>query len=211
MAESENIHAMGALIGVAVLSRSTGNTLGQIDDLIVDPIRGILLGLIVRTQDAGRKVLEYLDISSFGPDAVMANNDDSVKPLEDNQLAYQPLAKQSLRGAKVVTEGGKLLGLVANVFVHLAPPPLVVYEVRESLMDKLLGRELFMPASCGLALSDNAERIIVPDDTAVNAAHSLEALGQILFETQTSPGITVSSRRPADEETLVRGDSPEQP
>jgi uncharacterized protein YrrD len=211
MAESDNIHAMGALIGVAVLSRSTGNTLGQIDDLIVDPTQGMLLGLIVRTQDTARHVLEYLDISSFGPDAVMADNDDSVKPLEGNQLAYQPLAKQNLRGAKVVTEGGKLLGLVANLFVHLAPPPLVIYEIRESLIDKLLGRELFIPASFGLALSDNAERIIVPDETALNPAHTLEALANNLFATQASPGVTVSSRRPADEETLVRGESLEKP
>ncbi len=210
MAESDNLHAMGALIGVAVLSRGTGNKLGRIDDLVVDPMRGLLLGLTVQTQDSGRQVLDYLDISSFGPDAVMANNDDSVRPLEASQLAHQPLAKQNLRGARVVTEGGKLLGLVANVFVHLAPPPLVVYEVRESLLDKLLGRELFIPGSFGLALSDNAERIIVPDDTATNAASSLDVLANRLFAAQTSPGVTVRSRRAADEETILRADEPEQ-
>jgi uncharacterized protein YrrD len=209
MAATDNIHAMGALIGVVVLSRSTGNKLGQIDDLIIDPIRGTLLGLMVQTLDGGRQVLDYLDISSFGQDAVMANHDDSVRPLEGNQLAQRPLAKQNLTGASVVTEGGKLLGLVANIFVHLAPPPLVVYEVRESLLDKLLGRELFMPASFGLALSDNAERIIVPDDTVANSANNLDALANHLFATQTTPGVTVRSRHVTDEETLVRGDSPE--
>jgi hypothetical protein len=38
---------------------------------------------------------------------------------------------------KVVTEGGTLLGQVANVYVHLSPPPLVADEVRESLLDSL--------------------------------------------------------------------------
>lgn len=206
MAATDNIHPMGALIGVVVLSRSTGNKLGQIYDLIIDPIKGTLLGLIVQTPDGSKQVLDYLDISSFGQDAVMSNQDDSVRPLEGNQLAQQPLAKQNLTGASVVTEGGKLLGLVANIFVHLAPPPLVVYEVRESLLDKLLGRELFIPASFGLALSDNAERIIVPDNTVTNAANSLDVLANHWFATQTTPGVTVRSRQVRDEETLVRGD-----
>src|SRR6267378_6856277 len=117
MVESDKIHAVAALIGVPVLSRATGNKLGQIDDLIIDPTVGTLLGLMVRTEDGGSQVLSYLDISSFGQDAVMTNNDSSVQPLEGNQLAEQPLAKQNLIGASVFTEGGNLLGLVANVFV----------------------------------------------------------------------------------------------
>jgi hypothetical protein len=77
---------------------------------------------------------------------------------------------------KVVTEGGTLLGQVANVYVHLVWPPLVAYEVRESLLDKLLGRGLFIPASVGRALSHDSQRIIVPDDATRAAAASLEEL-----------------------------------
>ena len=207
MTVSGNIHAMDSLIGVAVLSRATGNKLGLVDDLIVDPISGALLGLTVQTQKGDPGVLDYLDISSFGQDAVMANNDDSVVPLEGSQLGQQPRAKHNLKGAKVVTEGGNLLGHVANVFIHLAQPALAIYEVRESLLDKLLGHELFIPASLGLALSDGAERIIVPDETAEHAADSLETLATRLFPMHIPPGVTVRSKDVDDEETLVRSDS----
>ena len=60
--------------------------------------------------------------------------------------------------------------------VHLAPPPLVAYEVRESLLDKLLGRGLFIPAALGRALSRDSQRIIVPEDASRTAAASLEEL-----------------------------------
>lgn len=211
MTASGSIHPMSSLIGVAVLSRATGNKLGLVDDLIVDPIRGSLLGLTVQTPKGDSGVLNYLDISSFGQDAVMATNDDSVMPLEGSQLAQQPRAHHNLKGAKVVTEGGNLLGQVVNVFVHLAQPALAIYEVRESLLDKLLGHGLFIPASLGLALSNDAERIIVPDDTATNAADSLEKLATRLFPTHIPPGVTVRSKDADDEETRVRGDSSSRP
>jgi hypothetical protein len=65
---------------------------------------------------------------------------------------------------------------VANVYVHLVWPPLVAYEVRESLLDKLLGRGLFIPAVLGRALSHDSQRIIVPEDAPHTAAASLEEL-----------------------------------
>jgi hypothetical protein len=65
---------------------------------------------------------------------------------------------------------------VATIYVHLAPPPLAAYEVRESLLDRLLGRGLFIPAALGRALSDAAERIIVPEESSRTAAASLEEL-----------------------------------
>lgn len=88
---------------------------------------------------------------------------------------------------------------MANVYVHLAPPPLAVYEVRESLLDKLLGRGLFIPASLGRALSDDAERIIVPEDTSRTTTASLEELA--------------AGRLAAliEEETVVRGRRAEGP
>ena len=97
-------------------------------------------------------------------------------PSAETPLAEAPCAKRDVAGSRVVTEGGTLLGQVANVYVHLAPPPLVAYEVRESLLDKLLGRGLFIPAALGRALSRDSQRIIVPEDASRTAAASLEEL-----------------------------------
>jgi hypothetical protein len=135
----------------------------------------------------------------------MANDDASVKPVEEGFLATQSRAKKQLIGVDIITEGGKLMGQVANVFVHLNPPPLVIYEVRETILDKLLGRAVYIPASAGRALSDNAERIVVPDDVTTYSADSLEALANRLFSPSINDGTTVHSRDSTDnEETRIR-------
>lgn len=176
MALVDNLQTADALIGMPVLSRVTGNKLGEVHDLILDPVRGELLGLWVRSPGGALDVMDYREVYSFGRDAVMAVGDDSVIPSAETRLAEAPCVKRDVAGARVVTEGGTLLGQVANVYVHLVWPPLVAYEVRESLLDKLLGRGLFIPASVGRALSHDSQRIIVPDDATRAAAASLEEL-----------------------------------
>jgi len=176
MSTFDHIHPIDTLIGKTILSRATGNKLGKVTDLIVDPIKGVLLGLAVQTTEGHMRVLDYHEIFSFGKDAVMVNADHSITPLEDSPLVGPPLAKKDLSRAQIITEGGNLLGHVSNIFLHYGAPPLVIYEIRESVLDRLLGRALFIPASAGRALSDNAERIVVPDEAAAHAADSLEAL-----------------------------------
>ncbi len=178
MATVDNLRSIDALIGMNILSRATGNKLGNVYDLIVDPVKGVLLGLAARGTDEQLRVVDGREIYSFGPDAVMVNTDDSLLSLEDTHLTGVPLAKKNVHGARIVTESGTLLGQVANIYLYTSPPHLLFYEVRESLLDKLLGRALFIPASAGQAISDNAERIVVPEDTARTGADSLETLAR---------------------------------
>ena len=198
---AKNIVSINTLIGKTILSRSTGNKLGQVQDLFVDPIKGLLLGLTIQMSNNGVGGIGYNEIYSFGQDAVMVNTDESVQPLADGWLQNHSHAKH-LIGTKIITDGGKLLGQIANVYIQLAPLPLVIYEVRESLLDKLLGRGFFIPASVGSALSDDAERIVIPSDTTLNAASSLEAL---TAQTQSAiPDDFVSVQTWEEEETMVR-------
>lgn len=43
-------------------------------------------------------------------------------------------------------------------------------------MDKLLGRGFYIPASAGHALSDDAQRLVVPDETAANTSADIAGL-----------------------------------
>jgi uncharacterized protein YrrD len=178
MAPVEHIYATDTLIGMTILSRASGNRLGTVRDLIIDPGSGMLGGLVVIGPDGDERVLNYHDIYSFGQDAVMAQNDEGAVIPAEGELLQRPCAKRDLVGANIISEGGKILGRVSNVFLHLTPPPLAIYEVRDSMLDKLLGRVLYVPASFARALSSDTERIIVPEDTVENAASSLEDLAE---------------------------------
>jgi hypothetical protein len=78
-----------------------------------------------------------------------------------------------------------LIGQIANVFVTLKPPPRILYEARQSILDKFLGREFFVPAAVGHALSDDAARLVVPDITTEIATPDLESLIGQNFEVRS--------------------------
>jgi uncharacterized protein YrrD len=126
----------------------------------------------------------------------MINSDESAIPVQDSPLKALPLAKNHLTGVKVITEGGKVLGQIANVYIHLAETSLLVYEVRSSLLDKLLGHTLYFPASLGCALSEDGARLVVSNDTAENSDHTLDALAARLFgpPKDEDPVVIVRSR-----------------
>ncbi len=196
MTSTASVNSIDILIGKAVVARATANKIGQIHDLIVDPVTGELIGLSVHMADGSLRLVNHLEIYSFGPDAVMINSDESAVPVQDSPLKTSPLAKNNLIGAKVITEGGKVLGQIANIYIHLAETSLFLYEVRSSLLDKLLGHTLFFPASWGVALSEDATRLVVSNDAAEKADNTLDALAVHLFgpPNEQGPMIVVRSR-----------------
>lgn len=200
---TENIVSIDALIGKTVLSRTTGNLLGQVHDLYIDPVEGVLMGLTIAAPNGKMGGLDYKKVYSFGQDAVMATDDDAVVGLNDDWVATHSHAKRHLLGIKIVTESGNLLGHVANIFVRLTPPPIAVYEVRESVLDKLLGRNLFIPASTGNALSSNAERIVVSDNAAANGAQTIAELINRPNQPPKYNAAIISTPDDNDEETVV--------
>jgi uncharacterized protein YrrD len=213
MEEVRDVLPIGTVIGMTILSRSTGNRLGTVGDLCIDPVNGLLLGLTIALGENGTALLTYDDIYSFGRDAIMAETDESVRPLGDDSPVHLPQAREHLIGTKIITENGKLLGQIRNVFVTLQPPPFVIYEIRESIFDKLLGREIFILASTGHALSSDGERLVVPEGTAETAAANIsDLINQALSVRTFDPaGHKVSFRNddtwvPAgqEDETVVR-------
>ena len=195
---ANNVVAADDLIGMPVLSRETGNKLGEVYDLYIDPIEGLLKGVTIEAPNGKIGGIDYKDIFSFGEDAVMANADRSVVPLEKGWVENHSHAKKHLLGTNVITEGGKLLGQIGNIYVRLMSPPIAIYEIRESVLDKLLGRNVFIFASSGTALSSNAERIVVPDNVAAGAAPSLtELMNRTNQPTQRNAAVL---QNPDDEE-----------
>ena len=165
---------VSSLAGKLVLSLETGNKLGELRDLFIDPINGLVLGITIGDGETATG-LPYEAIYSFGHDAIMAISESALKPLEECSFGSSPRAA-NLVGTQVITVGGNVIGHVRNVFVTLQRPPIVVYSVGESLLDRLLGREWYILASDGHALSDDAARLVVPEFTAANTGKSIEEL-----------------------------------
>ena len=174
MDENKDVLPISSLTGKSVLSLATGNKLGQVDDLFIDAVNGIPIGLTLTTPDGDLAAVGYDEIHSFGHDAIMAASEASMGNTSETPFGQHPRARQ-LIGTKIITEGGNLLGEISNIFVTLKQP-MVIYAIRETMLDKLLGRELFILASSGYALSNDLERLVVPNDTAETGSRSMTAL-----------------------------------
>lgn len=196
MSGTGNVYPVDTFVGRTVLSRASANKLGQLHDLIVDPVEGSLAGIAVNTSGGSLQYVEASEIYSIGPDAVMLNSDRSALPPESSPVREMPLALNKLGGAEVITEGGKVLGQVANIFIHLTEQPVLLYEVRSSILDKLLGHSQFFPASQASAFSSNDARLVVANDTAEKADNSLAALVARLFgpPKEADPVVVIRSR-----------------
>src|SRR5436305_14412173 len=147
MAYTDKINSIEILIGKTVLSRSTANKIGQLHDRIIDVAKGNPAGISVRLPDGSLRLVESRDICGFGPDALMIQRDESAVTVEDSPLKTLQLAKNNLTGANVVTESGRLLGQVANDYIRLSEAVLLIYELRSSILDQILGHALFFMAS----------------------------------------------------------------
>ena len=217
MEDVRDVLPIGSLTGKVVISLATGNKLGSVRDLFIDPINGLMVGLTLTGVEGTLQGLAYEDAYSIGHDAVMARSDETVKPIEELRFAGFPRAND-LVGTSIITVSGNVLGNIGNVFVTLQQEPLVVYSIREGVLDKLLGREHFILASAGHALSADGERLIVPDETADSAERSIEELLHKAMSIRTfEPGVqpvrpfsddndTVLVNRDDEDETIVRSD-----
>lgn len=185
----DRVERIDKLIGRAVVSLETANKLGPVTDLLVDPLSGELAGFAVqRSTDETVALASILDVHGIGPDAVILDGDQSLVLTGASPLNNLPKAQADLIGVKVITEHGQLLGNIANLFLCLTERPVFIYEVRSSLIDKLLGRAFYFAASLSCAFADDRSALIVTAEPA-EMDHRVEAAAERLLGVFTaSPG-----------------------
>lgn len=171
-----DVIAIDKIVGMPVLSRTTGNKLGTVYDLYIDPSQGVLRGVTIQAPNNKLGGVDYNNVYSFGSDAVMISDESNITVLTEEWVAQHPHARKHLIGTRVLTEGGNILGEIGNVHIRLTQPPMVVYEMRGSMWDNLMGRGMFFYAANAGAISSNAERMIVPNAVVNNSASSLNEL-----------------------------------
>jgi sporulation protein YlmC with PRC-barrel domain len=165
------------LRGMSLLAVDTGEKLGEIRDVIIQPVEGRVTGLVVRTLDNGELRLRMND-ATIGPDAVMT----SVESFEyagdrTREMAGGARALDELVGSNVVTEDGDLLGRISEIYIS-ADRQQVVYRIVESRIQKFLGRGFFLPGDVARSYAPDGARMIVPSDTVERYATS--SLGEAL-------------------------------
>jgi sporulation protein YlmC with PRC-barrel domain len=167
---------LGEIRKMSVLDAGSGERIGELVDIVVEPTEGRLLGVVIRTGDGEEAVLS-LESVRIGENAVMVS---SGAPLEtrasSGALRAGVLGGGLLSGANVVTEDGRLLGKIKDIEI-LPELGLVAYKVAGTVMQKIFGGGYYIAGDVPVALSSDGARMIVPTDTEErHAAGSVEEL-----------------------------------
>jgi uncharacterized protein YrrD len=101
-------------IGRKVVSRSSAQNLGKVDHLLIDDqqrrIASVVVGRGKRAQ-----LVDWAQLSGFGPDAVMVADETSLRPPANDRERGAAEGKLELLGKRSLGELGTELGMIDDV------------------------------------------------------------------------------------------------
>jgi uncharacterized protein YrrD len=100
-----------------VVSRTTAETLGELRHMVVDTSRRHVAAIVVNKGKGKRHafLVDWEHVSGFGPDAVMVESEDTLRPPTDDQEQAAADGKLELVGKRALSEKGNEHGPIADV------------------------------------------------------------------------------------------------
>lgn len=151
------------LKGMTVLATDTGEKLGTVADALIHPVKGDVLGLTVQGAEGTERTFIAGDFI-IGPDAVMAGRESRSGEESERALRDGISALKEILGANLITENGKMLGQVREIYIGYDTGE-VIYRVAGSTLQKFFGRGFYIPGNLPHAYAANQPRLMVAADT----------------------------------------------
>jgi uncharacterized protein YrrD len=101
-------------IGRRVLSRATAQELGAVAHLLLDA-QSLQIDAVVIGHGKKAQLVEWAQLSGFGPDAVMVNDESALRAPADDRERKAADGKLELVGMRALSETGSELGTVDDV------------------------------------------------------------------------------------------------
>ncbi len=110
------------LVSLPVVGTDEGRELGHVCDVLFDPARQALLGLMVSSSDGPSEAVLFIDrdrIRGLGKDAVTVEGAASLQPVASQEHANAIVESGiHLKGTKVLTDGGDAIGTVDKIMLN---------------------------------------------------------------------------------------------
>jgi sporulation protein YlmC with PRC-barrel domain len=176
MAVSKAMSVAKELKKMSVINGGTGEKLGEVEDVLIHPTEGRVLGVSLRAPDGQARAISVRDFF-IGPDAVMATGDARLEPPDQSGTLADGVPARELLGTNVVSADGKLLGQVSDVFISLDQPR-AAYQVANSTLQRFFGGGFYLAGDVPRAYAPDGARMIVPED--VEHRFAVSSLGEAL-------------------------------
>ncbi|AIQ14031.1 PRC-barrel domain-containing protein [Paenibacillus durus] len=151
-------------IGLNVFGVEEGKEVGKIVDCVLDSNWNIT-GIELESKSffgSHVKVVAWEDIVAYGEDAVMIQNEESIRKMDAGSIPHSFLeGKNKLKDMQVVTETGTILGKVSDVyFDQKLGNTIVALEISDGLVTDLMEGRKWLPCIPGMSIGENA--VVVP-------------------------------------------------
>lgn len=122
-----------------VFELETGSRLGEISDLAIGK-KGNVEGLLIKKGTVLKKtyIIYVQDVSSFGPDGVMIEDREQLKPLQEKSDSYTLEGGQRLVGKVMMTKEGEQLGLLEDVYFLEEMGTIVGYKCSDGFFSDIM-------------------------------------------------------------------------
>jgi uncharacterized protein YrrD len=176
-----------SLVGLPVVTTSTGEDIAEIRDVIYLPDQGRVAGFTLnkRGRLAGRlkNVLAMEQVHAVGRDAVMVTDASALDAPEGPvaQAAARDAKGRNVIGNQVLTDTGKELGIVRDLIVEMNRGEVIGYELGgEAALQRAEGAPLLLPLPATLAVS--SDTLMVPADVEAFIRDDLAGFGSAVAD-----------------------------
>lgn len=167
-------------LSMPIISLAEGLKIGNVRNLVVDPVKMEVAALIVDQRGWFReqKIIPFSKVKSIGSDAVTIDQTSNVqKPISLPELLKLLKERTNPIGNKVIAENGTEIGIVDEFYIDEATGKITGLEVSGKLLESLYKGKAFLPIENVSTIGDDI--IVVTKD----AQSSLEKLDGGLQET----------------------------
>lgn len=154
------------LVDKQVINSNSTDKLGKISDLIVEPTLGILSGLTIKSINGQDFSFDWQSIV-LDEDEVYVQNDFINQANHTGQSGSVKVFGE-LAGASIVTEQGKLIGHVRDLFFQLDDLK-IFYKISIPGWRQMLRHEYFLEGNLPYAYSRICNRLIVPASVVIQS------------------------------------------
>ncbi len=156
------------LFGKEVISQSSGERQGTVQDVVFDEEARNIVALLVGGLVGRNRVVSWSSVEGVGELVVIEGEESLAKLGDDPEVADLREAGHKITGTDIFTEGGEKVGRVHDLFVDKRGQ-LVGYEVSRGTVSDLRGRK-FLPIQNVRAAGKDAVVVSNPDLVDVEEA-----------------------------------------
>ena len=161
-----------SLMGLSVVGQQDGKNLGTVKDLFFDHESDQLLAFVLAEKDLfglmSAVIVPWREVRSIEGDVVMVTSEHSpIKLKDDPQVREMANRETVLSGTQVLSQDGKQIGTLADMFIDETSGRVVGYEVSGGFLADTLRGKKFLPAPPGLAIGHVALELSTRADHVV--------------------------------------------